>query len=110
MIASGFERIHRSNLIGIGILPVFLPEGIFSNSLKIKPGDRIEMEANPDTLGPQANIPFSIVRKTGKIENYIGVAAIETNLETEILKIGGIISYIHNDIKEKRNKRGFDYE
>src|SRR5204862_1792520 len=45
VLASSFERIHRSNLVGMGILPLRLPEGWGPTELALRPGDRIEVDA-----------------------------------------------------------------
>jgi len=48
VLASSFERIHRSNLIGMGILPLRLPPERHPNDLHLRPGDRILIEADPE--------------------------------------------------------------
>jgi aconitate hydratase len=94
VLASSFERIHRSNLIGMGILPLRLPAERHPDSLHLRPGDRIVIEAGPDRIGPRGSVPVTIRRSSGETETFIATAAIETGLEVEILRGGGIIPLI----------------
>jgi aconitate hydratase len=94
VLASSFERIHRSNLIGMGILPLRLPAGMSPVVLQIAPGDRIEIDAAPETLRPRTAIAVRIHRAAGSIDAFDAMAAVETRLETELLRHGGVIPYI----------------
>jgi len=94
VLAVSFERIHRSNLIGMGILPLRLPQGVNPATLDIQPGDRIEVDAPADTLAPRCDVPVRIVRADGSIEAMTATAAVETQLETRLLRSGGVIPLI----------------
>jgi len=94
VLAVSFERIHRSNLIGMGILPLRLPQGVNPATLNIQPGDRIEVDAPADTLAPRCDVPVRIVRADGSIEAMTATAAVETQLETRFLRSGGVIPLI----------------
>ncbi|KRE11682.1 aconitate hydratase [Bosea sp. Root483D1] len=94
VLASSFERIHRSNLIGMGILPLQLPPGTGPASLGLTPGDMIEIEAWPDAIAPRCAVAASIHRAGGSVETLSLNAAIETALECETLRAGGVISLI----------------
>ena len=94
VLAASFERIHRSNLVGMGILPIRMPEGVNPQSLKLEPGDRIEVDAQPEALSPRAAIPVSILRADGSVAHFTATAAVETQLEVELLCNGGVIPLI----------------
>jgi aconitate hydratase len=94
VLASGFERIHRSNLINMGVLPVRLPTGFAPEQLALTPADWITVGAEPDQIGPRAAIPIRIARADGTGLEFEGTAAIETSLESEILKAGGMLPLI----------------
>jgi aconitate hydratase len=94
VLACSFERIHRSNLIGMGILPLRLPKGVGPQTLGLWPGDRIEIDAVPGTLSPRRDVPVRILRADGHIEPMIATAAVETQLEVELLRAGGVIPSI----------------
>jgi aconitate hydratase len=94
VIANSFERIHRSNLIGMGILPLRMPDDVTPQSLALKPGDRIEAQASAASLEPRAAVPVRILRADGRIEALPAVAAVETRLEVDLLCAGGVIPSI----------------
>jgi aconitate hydratase len=94
VLASSFERIHRSNLIGMGILPIELPPQSHPSTLRIRAGDRIEIDADPIQLGPGTPITITIHRASGESISLAATAAVETGLEVQILRIGGIIPFI----------------
>ena len=94
ILAVGFERIHRSNLIGMGVLPIKLPQGITPASLALRIDDRIEVDAPVESFKPRLPIPVRIVRKDGSVTSFTGTAAVETSLEIAQLRAGGIIPYI----------------
>jgi aconitate hydratase len=94
VLALGFERIHRSNLIGMGVLPVRLAARHVSERLVLESGDQIEMDAAPAAIRPRERVGVRIVRRMGATEELEATAAIETSLEVEILKAGGILPLI----------------
>ncbi|KDP86263.1 aconitate hydratase [Cupriavidus sp. SK-3] len=94
VIAVSFERIHRSNLIGMGILPLRLPDGVTPQTLDIRPGDKVCVAALPDTLTPRCKVPVRIERPDGSVEAFEATAAVETRLEVELLRRGGVIPSI----------------
>lgn len=91
VLANSFERIHRSNLIGMGILPLRFPAGVSPFTLNLVSGDRIEIEADAKSISPRCQVPVRIVRATGAVEVIPATAAVETQLETELLRAGGVI-------------------
>ncbi len=93
VLAAGFERIHRSNLIGMGILPLRL-DGLHPSELNLQPGDRLEVHADPHTLAPRATVPVRLLRRDGTATDLKVVAAVETQLEVALLRQGGVIPSI----------------
>lgn len=94
VLAMSFERIHRSNLIGMGILPLRFPSGVGPQSLQLQPGDRIEVSAPADALSPRCPITVRILRAGGEVEELQATAAVETQLEVTLLRSGGVIPLI----------------
>lgn len=98
VIASGFERIHRSNLIGMGILPLLLSSEDHVDTLQIKTGDCVEIFADEQALAPHCEVKVNIVRnESDRVESLITIAAVETKKEVELLQSGGIIPMILKD-------------
>ncbi|GAB13324.1 aconitase [Arthrobacter globiformis NBRC 12137] len=94
VIAASFERIHRSNLIGMGILPLVMPADMREKLLSLAPGDRIRLDAREELIHPRADIAAAIVRSDGTEEPFTTTAAVETGLECELLAVGGVIPMI----------------
>jgi aconitate hydratase len=94
VLASSFERIHRSNLIGMGILPLQLPAGLGPREIAIQPGDRIHVDAPPALIAPGAQVPVSILRVNGQVTRFTARAAVETRLEAQLLREGGVLPSI----------------
>jgi aconitate hydratase len=91
VIARSFERIHRSNLVGMGVLPLRLPAGMSPATLALAPGDRMEVLAEPDAIRPRATVGVRVLRADGSDLAFAATAAVETQLEVELLRAGGVI-------------------
>ncbi len=94
VLAASFERIHRSNLIGMGILPLQFTPGDHPSTLNLQAGDRIEVIADPDALQPRARVAVVIHRADGSRQPLTATAAVETQLEVLLLRQGGVIPTI----------------
>lgn len=94
VLAVSFERIHRSNLIGMGILPLRFPAGVNPQALAIRPGDTVHISALPERIEPRCTVPVRVQRTDGRVETFEARAAVETQLETALLRRGGVIPSI----------------
>ncbi|HKW84688.1 MAG TPA: aconitate hydratase AcnA [Burkholderiaceae bacterium] len=94
VLASSFERIHRSNLVGMGILPLRLPAEAHPERLQLKPGDRVEIDAPESSIGVRCQVQIRVLRHDGRIETFSATAALETLLDVKLMRRGGVIPYI----------------
>ena len=94
VLASSFERIHRANLIGMGVLPLRLAEGVTPQTLALTVHDLVEIDADPARIRPRAPVPVTIRHADGRTARFTGTAAIETSLEVETLRRGGLLPLI----------------
>ena len=94
VLAISIERIHRQNLIGMGILPLLLPESAHPTALAIAFGDRIEVNVLSEGLRPGGSVQVRLIRKSGQIQDLLATSAVETEAESELLRSGGIIPSI----------------
>ena len=94
ILAVGFERIHRSNLVGMGILPLRLPTGMTPETMELALGDRLEIEADARQLAPRVSIDVTIQRSDGRRTRFTATAAVETRREVEVLRDGGLIPHV----------------
>jgi aconitate hydratase len=101
VLASSFERIHRSNLIGMGILPLRI-----ARPMEMAPGDQIEIDATAGNLQPRVAVAVTVIRANGTREPVNAVAAVETRFEVELLRDGGVLPHILRNATEKLTSQG----
>jgi aconitate hydratase len=97
VLATGFERIHRSNLIGMGILPLLAPAHLQDALQNMRPGDRLHIDAAPEHIHPRAGIAVELLPAAGARIRFTAEAAVDTELETRLLRRGGVIPTILAD-------------
>lgn len=102
VLACSFERIHRSNLIGMGILPLRLPKDVTPTNLNLSAKDAIIIEANENDLAPRMNVQVSIRRYHSDEFTFDATVAVETTLEVKILKSGGVLPRILESAKRQQ--------
>jgi aconitate hydratase len=93
VIAQSFERIHRSNLVGMGVLPLVFDEGVSWQSLGIK-GDETVTIAGVSDLKPRQRLTARIVAPSGEVKTVPLTARIDTLEELDYFKNGGILHYV----------------
>lgn len=89
VLARSFERIHRSNLINMGIVPL-----VISDALALFPHDRIEVDARASLVAPDAPIDVVVLRASGAREAITARAAVETEFEVQMLREGGVLPWM----------------
>jgi aconitate hydratase len=98
VIAESFERIHRSNLVGMGVLPLQFKEGTTRASLKLTGDEKFDIAGIAQGLKPRMDINVTITRKDGTTENVTVLCRIDTLDEIEYYKNGGILHYVLRSI------------
>lgn len=93
VIAESFERIHRSNLIGMGVLPLQFQNNMTRKTLQLTGDERISIVVNQD-LKPSALLEIIIYRPDGSEEAINVLCRIDTANEIEYYKNGGILQYV----------------
>jgi len=91
VIAQSFERIHRSNLIGMGVLPLQFKEGTTAQSLKLDGSESYAIANLDAALKPQQDLTLRITRKDGRFENVAVKCRIDTPIEIDYYQHGGIL-------------------
>ena len=94
VLAASFERIHRSNLIGMGILPLVFEDAAQGANLGLRPGDRLEITVPEQELAPRLRTVVTLVRAEGMRAAIPMRLAVETALECETLRAGGMLPLI----------------
>jgi aconitate hydratase len=93
VIAQSFERIHRSNLIGMGVLPLQFRDGDSWQSLEIDGSETVTIEGLL-ALTPRSNVTVKIVRADGRIAEVVTRCRIDTVNELDYYRHGGILHYV----------------
>ncbi len=94
VLAESFERIHRSNLVGMGILPLVFADTAQGAALTLRPGDRLAIALPVEALAPRLPTIVSVIRAGGETESLPMRLAVETELECETLRAGGMLPLI----------------
>ena len=94
VIAESFERIHRSNLIGMGILPLQFIDGINRKNLNLKGSELISIINIENGINPSEKVSIEIKYISGDIKKFKTLCRIDTNNELEYYKNGGILQYV----------------
>jgi aconitate hydratase len=94
VIAESFERIHRSNLVGMGVLPLQFKKGTTRETLKLTGAETVSLIGLNKKLKPGATLKAKITRKNGRSEEVPLLVRIDTLDELDYFKNGGILHYV----------------
>jgi aconitate hydratase len=94
VVARSFERIHRGNLVGMGVLPLQLPEGVSAESLGLDGTERYDLAGLEDDLSPRRGATLVARRADGREERVPLTLRIDTPIEVEYFRHGGILPYV----------------
>jgi aconitate hydratase len=94
VVCESFERIHRSNLIGMGVLPLQFREGSGVESLRLDGTEQIDVLGLSDDLKAQQELTLRITRADGSSEEVPVCCRIDTDIEVEYYRHGGILAYV----------------
>ena len=94
VIAESFERIHRSNLIGMGILPLEFIDGENVQALGLAGDEIIDIKGISEDLSPRSQISVTVTNSQGATRDLAVLCRIDTGVELEYYKNGGILQYV----------------
>ncbi len=94
VIARSFERIHRSNLVGMGVLPLQFKGSDSIQSLGITGDETYDIEGLGDDFKPQQDVTLVIHRKNGETKRVPVLLRIDTPIEVDYYKHGGILPFV----------------
>ena len=94
VIVESFERIHRSNLIGMGVLPLQFPDGVSRETLGMTGDEIINLTGLTDGVTPGITVTATISFVDGRAETVELLARIDTDGEAAYFKNGGILQYV----------------
>jgi aconitate hydratase len=94
VIAESFERIHRSNLVGMGVLPCTFPDGINAQTLQLNGTETFSIEGLSQPPKPQEKLTLVIQRQNDSTEKTTILSRLDTPVEVEYYLHGGILPYV----------------
>jgi aconitate hydratase len=98
VIAESFERIHRSNLVGMGVLPLQFPPGISRHTIGLAGDEMFDIPDVGAALVPGGTVTVDITRASGATETVPVVSRVDTRREAQWLRHGGILPYVLNEL------------
>ncbi len=91
VIAESFERIHRSNLVGMGILPLKFMDGQNAESLGLKGDEVYDIEGLSDKMAPKSVVNVKATKSDGSVVQFQSTALLNTDVEVNYYRNGGIL-------------------
>ncbi|PZQ46924.1 MAG: aconitate hydratase AcnA [Micavibrio aeruginosavorus] len=98
VIAESFERIHRSNLVGMGVVPLVFKDGMTRADLKLTGEETFDVSGLEGDLKPLSDVTLTITRPDGKKDEIKLLCRIDTADEIDYMKNGGILHYVLRDL------------
>ncbi|MEI8283702.1 MAG: aconitate hydratase AcnA [bacterium] len=94
VVAESFERIHRSNLVGMGVLPLQFLEGVSAKTLNLVGTEIYDITGLSDSIQPRQDVTLHITRKDGTKESQQVKLRIDTPIEVDYYRHGGILPFV----------------
>ena len=94
VVAQSFERIHRSNLVGMGVLPCQFKESVSAATLNLEGTETFDLVGLESEVKPRQDVMLVIHRANGTIENVPVTLRIDTPIEIDYYQHGGILPYV----------------
>jgi len=102
VVASSFERIHRSNLVGMGVLPLQFAEGTNAQTLKLDGSETFSITGLSDAIEPGMTLNLKIERANQKIDSVPVNLRIDTPIEIDYYRHGGILQFVLSQLLAKK--------
>jgi len=98
VIAESFERIHRSNLIGMGVMPLIFKDGQNRKTLGLIGDEKVDILGITPNIQPKQDIKCVVTKSDGSKQEITLICGIDTSNEVEYFKRGGILQYVMKQI------------
>ena len=99
VIVESFERIHRSNLVGMGVLPLQFKDGVTRETLGLEGTETFDITGLADGIEPRMDVACTVTRADGSTEEIALLCRIDTADEVEYYRHGGILQYVLRRLK-----------
>ena len=98
VIAESFERIHRSNLVGMGVIPFEFSAGDTRKTLGLRGDEQISITGLAGDLVPLSKVPCTIKYANGDVKQVELTCRIDTGIEIDYVRNGGVLHYVLRDL------------
>jgi len=105
VVAQSFERIHRSNLVGMGVLPCQFKEGTNAQTLGLDGTEKFDLVGLESGLQPQMDVTLRVQRASGETDEVPLTLRIDTPIEVDYYLNGGILPYVLRQLLEEDSIR-----
>ncbi len=102
VIAEGFERIHRSNLVGMGVLPLQFPAGTTRESLGLQGNELVDVFTSGLPLSPAMPVQCRFTSPDGSVQEITATLRVDTPRELRWINAGGILPFVGNELLDGR--------
>jgi aconitate hydratase len=102
VIAASFERIHRSNLVGMGVLPLQFLEGTSAQSLGLDGSEKFSITGLSDSIKPGQQVALEIEDRNGQQRSVPVKLRIDTPIEIDYYRHGGILPFVLRQLLKKQ--------
>jgi aconitate hydratase len=102
VVAASFERIHRSNLVGMGVLPLQFAEGTSAQTLGLDGSETYAVTGLSDTIQPGQTLTLEISGQDGKRESVPVKLRIDTPIEIDYYRHGGILPFVLRELMARK--------
>jgi aconitate hydratase len=100
VIAESFERIHRSNLVGMGVIPFEFTNGDTRKSLKLTGGESVSITGLSGDIKPLCEVPATIAYADGTEKTITLKCRIDTEIEIDYVRHGGVLHYVLRNLAQ----------
>ena len=100
VLVESYERIHRSNLVGMGVLPLAFKDGMTRTDLNLDGSETIDITGLSEGITPGQNIAVTITQADGSTKDILVKCCIETLDEVEYYRHGGILNYVLRNLNK----------
>jgi aconitate hydratase len=98
VIAESYERIHRSNLVGMGILPLQFPDGVSAASLGLTGRETYSIRGLAAGITPRQDVTVEAVDDDGTVRSFSARLRVDGEAEVEYLRAGGVLNLVLDDM------------
>jgi len=103
VLAESYERIHRSNLVGMGVLPLQYKAGDTANSLGLSGNETYTITGISENIKPLKEVQITAVKEDGTATKFGAIARVDSKIEIEYYRHGGILQYVLRQFLETNN-------